>query len=71
MTPNQIRAIRSWLGLNQQEFADRLNVSRNTVARWETGTRNPGGPAIVLLNQMWERLQAERTEEPRGKVAAA
>ena len=59
MTPNQIRAIRGWLNLNQEELGKRLGVSRNAVARWETGTRNPSGPALVLLKQLWEQMQGE------------
>ncbi len=57
MTGNQIRAIRGWLNENQEEFGKRLGVSRNAVARWETGSRNPSGPVLILLRQLWEQMQ--------------
>lgn len=40
MTPpfaRNIKAIRERFGLNQDEFANKLSVSRQTVVRWETG----------------------------------
>lgn len=36
-----IRKSRAERGLNQQELAERLGVSRNTVAGWETGHSRP------------------------------
>lgn len=60
MSPNQIRAIRGFFNLTQQELGDQLGVSQNTVARWESGLRNPSGPATRLLKQMWERMQGEQ-----------
>lgn len=36
MDGKQLRAIREKLGLTQAELADRLDVNRVTVARWET-----------------------------------
>ena len=35
--------------LTQQEAADALGVTRETVSRWETGTRRPGLPRIKNL----------------------
>jgi transcriptional regulator with XRE-family HTH domain len=37
MTQKRVRAIREAMGLTQAEFAKRLRVSRNTVARMEVG----------------------------------
>ncbi len=39
MTGEQIRALRLSLGLTQEQLAERLEVDRNTVARWERGER--------------------------------
>lgn len=36
-----IRARREEKGMTQQELADRLFVSRQTVSRWESGSRTP------------------------------
>src|SRR4051794_11442708 len=39
LTPEQIREGREQLGLNQQEFADKLAISVSTLSRWETGAQ--------------------------------
>lgn len=48
----QIKRIRDYLGLTQQDFADRIGVNRVSVARWETGAR-----AISLAPWQWVNLQ--------------
>jgi putative zinc finger/helix-turn-helix YgiT family protein len=37
LTPEQIRAARKALGLEQKELATRLGVAKETISRWETG----------------------------------
>lgn len=39
MTPADLKTIRDALGLTQQALADRLDVHRVTVAKWETGAQ--------------------------------
>jgi|SRR5450631_2321453 putative transcriptional regulator len=39
-----VRAIRSRLGMTQQEFAVSFGFSVNTVRHWEQGRRVPEGP---------------------------
>lgn len=34
---NQIRAYRSGLGMSQEELAEAVYVTRQTVSNWETG----------------------------------
>ena len=48
----EIRAIRERLGMTQQEFADRIHVTREAVAQWETDRCKPGGPAEFLIRQL-------------------
>jgi transcriptional regulator with XRE-family HTH domain len=38
MNPEEVKAIRTRLGLTQQRLAEVLNVTQSTVARWEAGT---------------------------------
>lgn len=38
---SNLKTVRSRLGISQAEFASRLKVTRDTVARWELGTRRP------------------------------
>lgn len=48
-----IVAIREAMGLSQDGFARKLELSRTTVANWEQGRRNPGRESVRLL---FERL---------------
>ena len=43
------RKIRKRLGLTQQELAERINVSLDTIRNWEQGKRVPTGAAKALL----------------------
>ena len=45
----RIKKVRKSLDLTQQEFADKLNIKRNTVATYETGKSNPSDAAVVLI----------------------
>lgn len=55
MTPDEIRDLRTRLGLSQAQFAARLGVSVNTVARWEQCSRRPGPYALLRLQQLRAR----------------
>jgi DNA-binding transcriptional regulator YiaG len=61
MTAKQVQAIRRKLGLTQQQLADRLGVSRVTVARWELGLMNMRETAARLLRTL------QPTTAKRGK----
>jgi len=47
--PDDIKGIRSKLGLSQSEFALLIGVSVATLQNWEQGRRHPDGPARALL----------------------
>lgn len=44
-----VRAIRTRLGMTQQEFAGRFGFSINTLRHWEQGKRVPEGPTRAYL----------------------
>ncbi len=44
-----IVALRRFVGLTQEEFADALGISVHTLRNWEQGRRRPEGPALALL----------------------
>lgn len=46
---NQIKELRSHVGLNQTDFGARIGVKQSTVAGWETGQRIPPDSAIVSI----------------------
>lgn len=53
--------LRKSLHITQQEFANRLNVSRSTIATYEVGKSNPSDAAVTLIcrefnvNEDWLR----------------
>jgi putative transcriptional regulator len=44
-----VQALRSRVGLTQEEFAAKFGISPGTLRHWECGDRRPHGPALVLL----------------------
>ena len=48
--PNEIRQIRLRYRFSQAVFAAYLNVSKTSVASWESGGKKPGPAAVKLLN---------------------
>lgn len=47
--PEEIKQIRSALGMTQMLFAGFMGVSQKTVEAWETGRNAPAGPARRIL----------------------
>lgn len=45
----RLKELRKALNITQQEFANKLKVSRNTVATYEIGKSNPSDAAISLI----------------------
>ena len=44
-----VKAIRTSLGMTQEEFAGRFGFSVNTLRHWEQGSRQPEGPTRAYL----------------------
>ncbi|MCG5054082.1 MAG: helix-turn-helix domain-containing protein [Myxococcales bacterium] len=44
-----VSALRHFVGLTQQQFAEAMGISVHTLRNWEQGRRHPEGPAIGLL----------------------
>lgn len=57
----RIKKLRKALGLTQQEFADRIGISRGNIATYETRDGSPGSSVINLIcrefnvNESWLR----------------
>lgn len=47
----KLRRLRTDQGLSQQQLADRLYVTRSTVARWESGSRIPYAGMLSRLSR--------------------
>ena len=48
----QVKALRAFLGMTQQMFANELGVRQQTVSEWEKGIYRPRGASVTLLNQI-------------------
>jgi DNA-binding transcriptional regulator YiaG len=59
--PTRRTVIRLRAGLTQGEMANVLGVSRQAVARWEAGDRQPGGKNLPSYVALLERLAQEFT----------
>ncbi|HUK10029.1 MAG TPA: helix-turn-helix domain-containing protein [Stellaceae bacterium] len=44
-----VRAIRTKLGMTQEQFAGQFGFSVNTLRHWEQGKRRPEGPTRAYL----------------------
>lgn len=58
---DRLKQLRKALQLTQQEFADKIGVSRNNIATYETDKSRPGEAVITLIvrafnvNEVWLR----------------
>lgn len=54
MLNENIKAIRKSKGLSQQDLADKLNVVRQTVSKWEQGLSVPDADLLIALSEALE-----------------
>ena len=54
MLSENIKAIRKSKGLSQQDLADKLNVVRQTVSKWEQGLSVPDSDLLIALSEALE-----------------
>lgn len=45
----EAKAIRKKTGLSQVKFSEKYGIALQTLRQWESGRRNPVGPAATLL----------------------
>ncbi len=75
LTPQQSRAARGWLDWNQEELAQRANVSLSTVRNFEKGRNAPIKNNLDAMRQAIEaaglRLAFKENGSPLGVLADA
>lgn len=66
---DQIRALREGLGWTQQEMAERLNITKQSVSSWETGETSPSIENLCrIINATGAKLDSFFVEaEPAGR----
>lgn len=71
----KIAAKRKDAGLTQEQFAEKLSVTRQSVGRWETGAAMPDIDKIPdiarILNTSCDYLLKDEAEEERREAPAA
>ena len=58
VTADSIRILRAQIGMSQTKFATAIGVSVGTLRNWEQGTREPTGPAKVLIRGIQKNPEA-------------
>ena len=51
--PNNLYEIRRGAGLSQEEFAEKLGVSRQAVSKWERGEAYPDTENLIVISEMF------------------
>ena len=54
MLNKNIKALRKSKGLSQQDLADKLNVVRQTISKWEQGLSVPDSDLLIALSEALE-----------------
>lgn len=54
MLSENIKVMRKAKGLSQQELAEKLNVVRQTVSKWEQGLSVPDADMLLTLSEVFE-----------------
>lgn len=52
--PTKLVSLRKQKGLTQMELAEKLNVSRQAISRWEVGTAVPSTDNLKVLGDLYE-----------------
>jgi len=60
----KVKALRSYMGLTQDELAQELGTRQQTISEWETGIYQPRGISERLLGMVAERAGFAYDAEP-------
>ncbi len=51
---NKLYELRKKKGLSQEELANRLNVSRQTISKWEVGDSTPDMEKLAAISELFQ-----------------
>ena len=67
---NRLYQLRKQKGLSQEELANRLNVSRQTVSKWEVGDSTPDMEKLIAISDLFDvsldKLVMGKEDEPQN-----
>ena len=70
---NRLYQLRKQRGFSQEELASRLNVSRQTVSKWEVGDSTPDMEKLAAMSELFDVSLDQLVlgkETPQGEVPA-
>lgn len=71
---NRLYQLRKQKGFSQEELAGRLNVSRQTVSKWEVGDSAPDMEKLIAISDLFDvsldMLVKGKEEEPKPPPSA-
>lgn len=65
---NKLYQLRKQKGLSQEELANILNVSRQTVSKWETGDSTPDMEKLITISDFFEISLDELVKEKKSDL---
>jgi len=68
---DNIRALRRYLDMSQQQMSEELGIRQQTVSDWELGYHRPRGGMARLLTIVAERADFTYRTNPPGKLDKA
>ena len=51
---NKISQLRKLSGMTQEQLAEKLHVSRQTISKWEAGTTMPDLESVATISRMFQ-----------------
>ena len=51
---NKINQLRKLSGMTQEQLAEKLNVSRQTISKWESGSSSPDIESVVKVSEIFQ-----------------
>lgn len=71
---NRLYQLRKQKGFSQEELANRLNVSRQTISKWEVGDSTPDMEKLVAISDLFgvslDNLVTGKEDEPQPATTA-
>ena len=69
---NKLYNLRKQKGLSQEELANRLNVSRQTISKWEVGDATPDMEKLIAISDMFgislDELVMDKVPDQMGET---
>lgn len=53
-TGKKLLQLRKMAGLTQEQLAEKLNISRQTLSKWETGSSKPDWDSMVCISRLFQ-----------------